>query len=308
MGKPKIIIDCDPGCDDLCAIAFAAEFADVVGIVSVSGNVPLEYTTRNALFAAELTNLDVPVIEGAEKPLACEAKYAPEVHGETGLGVIKIPSISREVSGTDANEYLLQASRDYDDLWIVAIGPLTNIAWAMLADHDFARRIAGISIMGGSTSFGNCNAVAEFNFWADPEAADIVLRSEANMKMCGLNLTHQVQIDDKFAGRLAKMKSKGAKPFQEMVPFMLETADFRAGERRSPLHDPCAVAAITHPELFRFESRNVNMELHGHHTRGMSVVEERMSERGVDTNIEVAYEIDAPKMFDLMLESIAAIK
>jgi len=304
----KILIDCDPGTDDLCAIVLAAQLADVVGIVSVSGNVPLEHTTQNALFAAELTGLDCPVVQGAAVPLSGEPRFARGVHGEAGLGDIELPQLKLGLMDEDATDFLLRMSREHANLWIVAIGPLTNIALAVQADPGFARRLGGISIMGGSVGGGNTTAAAEFNFWADPEAADVVLNSGAHMRLCGLNLTQRVLVDEAFVRRVAELDSPGVNVVRQVLSFMVQVAEKRTGRRLSPLHDPCAVAAVTHPHLFEFSRRPVQVELDGTLTRGMSVVDERTSLDVAPTNIDVAYGIDDEALFQLMFDAIAELE
>jgi inosine-uridine nucleoside N-ribohydrolase len=304
----KVVIDCDPGTDDLCAIVLAARLLDVVGLVSVSGNVPLQHTTQNALYAAQLARLDCPVVEGAAEPLVGEGQFASEIHGETGLGGAVLPSIETELSEESATDFLLRMSREHYDLWIIAIGPLTNIAHAIQADADFVGRIAGISIMGGSAGGGNTTAAAEFNFWADPEAADVVLRSGARMRVCGLNLTQQVLVDEDFVERAARLNPERLSPLQEVLSFMLEVSRKRTGEPLSPLHDPCSIAAVSHPHLFGFTERNMQIELQGTLTRGMSVVDERRGGSSQPANVELAYEVDGQAILDLMFDAIADLE
>ena len=198
----NIVIDCDPGHDDAVAILLAHQHANVFGITTVSGNASLENTTRNALHMVELIEVDTPVHSGAARPLVGEPVHADRVHGATGLGGVALDDPQRGVTSTEAIEFLLTTARALPDLWVVAIGPLTNVAQAIQRDAGFASRIQGISIMGGSAGVGNVTRVAEFNVWADPEAADVVFRSGANLKMCGLNLTHQLKTDDDLIEQL----------------------------------------------------------------------------------------------------------
>ena len=196
----RVIIDCDPGHDDAVALMVAHAYADVVGITTVSGNAPLHYTTQNALAVVELLGVATPVHSGAARPLAGNPQHATHVHGATGLAGARLPPPTAKVSGDDAAAFLIETTRLHPDVWIVAIGPLTNVAVALQRDAGLATRIAGISIMGGSTTVGNATAVAEFNVWADPEAADVVFRSGAPLRMCGLNLTHQLRTSDPIIG------------------------------------------------------------------------------------------------------------
>ena len=299
----NVVVDCDPGHDDAIALMVAHRFAEVAGISTVCGNAPLADTTRNALALAELAGWETPVHAGAAAPLAGEPVHAAHVHGETGLGGAGLPEPLTTPASDDAVGFLLEASMRIDDLWIVAIGPLTNIAMAIGRDPGFAARLAGISIMGGSATAGNVTRAAEFNVWADPEAAAVVFRAGAPLRMCGLNLTTQLQSEDGLIPRLA-----GRGPVPDLVArlfaFIHDRMQELVGERRAALHDPCAVLALTHPHLIRFEPRAVDVELAGEWTRGMTVVDERTLRRQDPPNAEVAYEIDAGAATEVVLESV----
>ena len=190
------------------------------------------------------------------------------------------------------------------DVWVVAVGPLTNVALAIERDPDWVKRIAGISVMGGSTTGGNVTAAAEFNIYADPEAAARVFASGADIVMCGLNLTHQVMTSDAL---VADLRAGGA-PLERFAAGVFDflhgvMADL-LGQRATALHDPCAVLAVTHPELFELAPRAVDVEVKGTLTRGMTVVDERPVRRGAPPNVRVAYRIDAERALDLVREAL----
>ena len=299
----RMIIDCDPGLDDAIALILAHHCAEVVGITTVSGNVPLAATTANALMLTAMLAVPTPVHGGAAGPLVGEPTYAPHVHGESGMGDFEPPAHDRTVAGDDAVSYLLDAAAP--DVWVVAVGPLTNLALAIERDPDWVKRIAGISIMGGSTAGGNVTAAAEFNIYADPEAAARVFASGADIVMCGLNLTHQVMTSDAL---VADLRAAGA-PLERFAAGVFDylhgvMADL-LGQRTTALHDPCAVLAVTHPELFEFTPRPVGVELAGSLTRGMTVVDER-PRPGTPATARVAYRIDAPRAMALVREALRA--
>ena len=298
-----VVIDCDPGHDDAIALMVAHRHANVLGITTVSGNAPLADTSRNALALTELAGWRTPVHGGAAAPLNGKPLHATHVHGETGLGGAGLPEPTRSLASRDAIGFLLETSKRVDGLWVVAIGPLTNLALALEKDPDFAGRIAGISIMGGSATTGNVTRAAEFNIWADPEAAAMVFRAGARLRMCGLNLTTQLQSEDGLIPRLA---GRGAVPdlVARLFAFIHDRMEELAGERRAALHDPCAVLALTHPHLLRFEPRAVDVELAGEWTRGMTVVDERTLRRRDPPNAEVAYGIDAEAAMEVVVESV----
>jgi inosine-uridine nucleoside N-ribohydrolase len=305
MTRPRIILDCDPGHDDAFAILMAGRHTEMVGITTVSGNVGLELTTRNALVTCQLLGLDVPVHAGADRPLVKPAEHAENIHGETGLDGPTLPPLNREVAGEDAAGFIIDSARRTDDLWLVAIGPLTNVALALRRDPGLADRLAGISIMGGSLTFGNTTAAAEFNIWADPEAADVVFRSGVRMKMVGLDLTHQFKMDAPRIERIRALGSAASTFAADLLTFFAGSYREVTGSVGGPLHDPCAVMALSHPELFESESLNLVVELRGEHTRGMTLPDRRGSHKSPPANVEAMTRIDDEAAFELLHATVA---
>ena len=304
--RPKIIIDCDPGHDDAAAILLAARECDVLAITTVSGNAPLHLTTANALLMCQLAGLDIPVHAGADRPLLVPAAHAPRAHGATGLDGPPRPELRLEAASADAVGCIIETVRTHDDVWLVPVGPLTNIALAVRQAPDIVERIVGISLMGGAVGPGNVTPTAEFNVWADPHAAQIVFRSGARMvRMAGLHLTHQLCVGPEV---IAALRADGG----NVPTFMAGLFDFylaayreRAGLEAAPMHDPCAVLAVSRPELFNFGARHVDVETDGGLTRGMTVVDERPGTDAVP-NCEVAYGIDAPAALELVVDAVCS--
>ena len=289
----KFIIDTDPGHDDLIAIALAQRLGEITLVTSVSGNAPLDQTTTNALVSADLVGYSGPVIAGADRPRSRKPYYPTVVHGETGLDGAVRPQPSRAATPGDAVDALLRAADG--ETWLVAIGPLTNVAAALDRDPSFAKRLAGITIMGGAIAMGNASAVAEFNVWTDPEAADVVFQSGAPIVMCGLDLTTQLRYDEQWVASLQN----------RYVAALLGhyLANHRYLERAgAPLHDPCAVLAVTHPHLFEFGDYPVAVECDSKLTRGMTVVDRRPWAEG--PTVSVALTIDAAGALSLIADAI----
>ncbi len=302
--RPKVIIDCDPGHDDAIAIMMAADLTEVLGITTVSGNAPLDLTTDNALLLAELVGLNVEIHAGAEKPLLVAARHAEEAHGKTGLDGPVRPAVTRSSASSDAVRFLIETIRNNDDVWLVPIGPLTNIALAVQQAPDIVQRVAGLSIMGGSAGAGNVTPTAEFNVWADPHAAAIVFNAGfERFLMAGLNLTHQFGIDEDTIVGLREINNPVAIFAADLFDFYLSSYQKRTSGQRVPLHDPCAILAVTHPEIFTFEPRTVRVETEGRHTTGMTVVDER----GWDNqplNCQVGYAIDRDRGMNIFFETM----
>jgi inosine-uridine nucleoside N-ribohydrolase len=273
-----------------------------VGITTVAGNAALEFTTRNALVTCDLAGIDVPVHSGAAGPLSGPTRDAVHVHGNEGLDGIRIPDTPRAVDGSDAPGFIIETAARTRDLWIVAVGPLTNVALAMQRAPDLAQDVAGISIMGGGT-FGNATAAAEFNIWADPEAAAVVFGSGARIRMCGLDLTHQVCADGEFIAWIEQLGTPLGAFVAGLLRFYAQRIlELTGDDDLAALHDPCSVLAVTHPERFGFGRHRVRIELDGTHTRGMTVIDRRVA-RG---KVEVAWDVDAPAVLDLIRYAVSS--
>ncbi len=304
---PKIILDCDPGHDDAVALLLAARHTEILGVTTVSGNAPLANTTANALLISQLAEIDVAVFAGAGKPLAVEPAHAGHVHGDTGLDGPARPAVTREPETQGAVEFIIDTVRAVDDVWLVPIGPLTNIALALQQAPDIADRVAGVSLMGGSTTVGNVTAVSEFNFWADPHAAAQVLASGIGpIRMAGLNLTHQFRFGPAAVEQLRSGEARTVSAFvADLFEFYLATNQHHAGEDEAPLHDPCAVLAITHPQLFEFVSGHVSVATDDALTRGMSVWDQRPLPDN-PPNCEIAVSIDHAAGMGVVLDAVGS--
>lgn len=263
---PRVILDCDPGIDDAFAIFCALRFCDVAAITSVSGNVPINHTTTNALHVLELADVSIPVHKGAAAPLVVEAFFADKIHGAAGLGAGETPTPLRQVEAEPAAEAINRLSTE-EPIVIIATGPLTNIAHALQSDADLASRVEHVYWMGGSTTGGNTTEHAEFNAWADPHAIEVVFASGLPLTMFGLNLTHQVRMQGHHVDELRRAGTATSGPAAEYLAFY-ESHGSKDGKGQ-PMHDPCAVLGFTHPEMFETEPGNTLVHLSGA-TRGMT--------------------------------------
>lgn len=301
-----MLIDCDPGLDDAIALLTAAHVADLVGITTVNGNVGLEHTTHNALAVAQVAGLDVPIHKGAARPLVNEPMDAAHVHGPTGLGSVEIPDVTRTIESDDAVTFILDTARSVDGLHLVPIGPLTNIALALQADPTLPSLLSGITLMGGAAVGGNVTATAEFNIWADPEAAAIVFRDGGPITMVGLDVTHQVLLG---ADERDVMRAAGT-PAATLAADLLDNAVSRAGDIRgwaaAPIHDASAVVAVSNPELFGGAWEPVDIELDGALTRGMTVVDARPDRSG-EANAMVLRTVEASEVVDLIVNAVTSL-
>lgn len=302
--KIKMIVDCDPGHDDAMALVVAARHSDLLGVTTVAGNAPLSSTSRNARVILDLIGSTVPLHEGAERPLIAAPPGLQKAHGESGLDGADLPEPSRPADSTNAIDFIIETCRATEGVWLVAIGPLTNIALALRSAPDLAKRIAGISIMGGGT-FGNKTAAAEFNIWADPEAAAIVFGYGGPLMMSGLNVTHQLQATPQRINLVRKIGGSLANTLADLLAFYSAAYVSHHSEMiGAAVHDPCAVMALTHPELFTIRSQNVQIETKGEHTRGMTLIDARFFSNPKAANCDVVWKVDDEAAFSVIIEAI----
>jgi inosine-uridine nucleoside N-ribohydrolase len=254
----------------------------------------------------DLLDVDVPVHSGADRPLLEPPHPAAMVHGASGLDGADLPAPTRPLDGTDAVGYIIDTCRRSEGAWLVGVGPLTNLALALRAAPDLAGRIAGISVMGGGT-FGNRTAVAEFNIWADPEAAAVVFGYDGPLVMAGLDLTHQLLATPPRIAAVKAQPGRLAAVLGDLFDFFSTTYIGRHDDiAGAAVHDPCAVLALTHPDLFEREHRHVAIETAGHLTRGMTVIDRRDLKERPAGNCDVLTRIDADAAWAVIVEAIGS--
>jgi purine nucleosidase len=271
----KILLDCDPGLDDALALLLAHgdPNIDLVAVTTVGGNVSVDKTTRNALELREYLGFtDVPVAAGAGEPLSGPTQSAEHVHGEGGLGNVTLPAARLPLSPSHAVDLIIETVRTAPgEIHLVATGPLTNIALALSRDPELVDLVASFTIMGGSYTRGNATPAAEFNIYADPEAAAQVFDAGWHVAMIGLDLTLQAIVDSGIVDRMHQLGRLGIELVAPLATFWTNPLDDEWDGQA--LHDVCAVAYVARPDLFVTKPARVEVELTGTFTRGMTVVD-----------------------------------
>ncbi|MDQ0576972.1 nucleoside hydrolase [Agromyces albus] len=272
-----VIIDCDPGHDDVFALWLAAGHPslELLAVTTVGGNVSIEHTSRNARIALTVAGVaNVPVAAGAAGPLVRELETAEWIHGENGLGGPALPEPTVPLDPRDATtliaDTLLAAS---EPVAIIATGPITNVAVLLRDRPELAGRIREIVWMGGSTERGNVTPYAEFNAWVDPEALDLVVGSGVRFTMVGLNVTHRALVTEAVRERLAAVGTHTAAFGDELLDFFCRTNDEVFGMPDGPLHDPVAVAVLADPGCVELVHTRLDVELAGTETAGATSVD-----------------------------------
>lgn len=302
--RPAIVLDCDPGHDDVVAIIVAGAHADLLGITTVAGNAPLDRTTHNACLMRDWLGLGATVHAGADRPLVAEPKFGAYVHGASGLDGAALPEPEHGPDSTDAVAFIIDSVRAHAGLTLVATGPLTNVALALRAAPDVAGQVGAISLMGGGT-YGNRTPAAEFNIWADPEAAQIVFTSGVPLTMAGLDVTHQFLLVPERIAQVAATPGHLAAVLTDLFGFF--SGNYIARHEHMPgaaLHDPLAVLAVTHPDLFERARRHVTVETRGEHTAGMTVIDRRGMHDRESENCDVLERVDADAAWSIVLDAI----
>ena len=302
MSATKILLDCDPGHDDAIALllALASPELELLGVTTVAGNQTLDKTTANAIRVLELVGrADIPVAAGADRPLVREQYVAAYVHGETGMDGPSLPPPQRAPLERHAVDFLAEKIRQHNGgVTLVPTGPLTNVA-LLLALHPDARP-ERIVLMGGAIAEGNVTPAAEFNIWADPEAAARVFASGLDVTMVGLDVTHKALFTPAHVARLNGRVAETVAALLEFYGhFHKEIYNFDG----SPIHDAVAVAHVIRSDLVKTEFLNTEIDVESELCRGRTVVDVwRRSGRPPNSHVGVG--VDADGFLNLLVERL----
>lgn len=297
----NVILDCDPGHDDAVSIIIAASKKsdlNILGITTVAGNVEVEKNTLNALKVAELLKLDVPVVQGASRPLVKQSEIAPEIHGDTGMDGPELPEPSLTVTEGHAVDFIIeQVKTSKEAVTLVPTGPLTNIALALIKAPEIKDNIDEIVLMGGGT-FGNWTPAAEFNIYVDAEAAKVVFESGIPIAMFGLDVTHQVIATPDIVERVGKIDNEIAQFVKELLIFFGQAYKDHFGFNGGPIHDACTTMYLMKPDLFDMQHLNVSVETKGEFSYGMTAVD-KLNVTGLKANTHFAWSVDEERFWDV---------
>ena len=307
-----IIIDTDPGQDDAVAIllALASPELEVLGITAVAGNVPLALTEKNARKICELVGRpDIKIYAGAVRPMVRPLVTAEYVHGKTGLDGPVLPEPTMPLQAQHGVDFLIETlmNRDAGTVTLCALGPLTNVALALVREPRIASRIARIVAMGGGFfEGGNVTPTAEFNIYVDPQAARVVFEAGIPITLIPLDCTHQALTTAKRVAKFRAMPNRSGPATAALLDFYERFDEHKYGTDGGPLHDPCVIAWLLKPELFKSRDVNVAIECESELTMGMTVVD-WWNVTGRPVNATVARHIDSDGFFALLTERIARL-
>jgi inosine-uridine nucleoside N-ribohydrolase len=311
----KVILDVDTGTDDAVALMLAALHPDLelIAATTVNGNVPVDYCTENSLRVFDHIGIPVPVYEGVAKPIERDDFPIPRpdiqssnaVHG----GYLDIPASTSTKEATGAVEFLIETYlAATDEIILVPVGPLSNVATALIREPRLKDRIPELVIMGGANRYGNVTPRAEFNVWADPEAARVVINSGVRkITLVPLDATHQalVSLDDCAALRaLGTPAGAAAATFTERRIQGYDTTQPMKRPHAAPVHDALAVASIVDPAVIATHYLHVDVETKGELTVGETVVDTNFRSRR-EPNVHVALDADERRFVSMLLETFA---
>ncbi|KAL8487231.1 hypothetical protein ACS0TY_023776 [Phlomoides rotata] len=314
--RKKIIIDTDPGVDDAMAIFVALQSpeVEVIGLTTIYGNVYTTLATRNALHLLEIAGrTDIPVAEGSHMTITkgTKLRIADFVHGTDGLGNQNFPPPKGKPIEQSAVDFLIEQTRLYPGkITVVALGPLTNIALAVQADPEFVKNVGQIVLLGGAFSVnGNVNPAAEANIFGDPDAADIVFTSGADVLAIGINVTHQVVLTDADRDKLAESSGKFAQYMCKILDVYFSYHHDAYSTKGVYLHDPTTLLAAVNPSLITYVEGVVRVQTVGI-TRGLTLFYNKqkrfaeVTEWSDKPTVKVAVTVDAPAVVQLVMERL----
>ena len=307
----KIIIDCDPGQDDAVALFLAMSSPgelDLLGITTVAGNVPLELTQRNARQMCDIAGRpDMPVFAGCSQPISRPLVTAEYIHGESGIDGIDAIDPVTPLQSRHAVDFIIETLLAADDatITLVPTGPLTNIATAIDREPEILSGIEQIVLMGGAMrESGNRTPSAEFNILVDPEAADTVFRCGRPITAMGLDVTHQVLSTRERVARIEALRNPVAMATVGMLSFFHRYDTQKYGSQGTPLHDPCTIAYLLQPDLFKGKACNISVETRSELTLGHTAIDFwHVTDRPINANW--IYAVDADGFYDLLTDRLA---
>ncbi|WP_194790424.1 nucleoside hydrolase [Pseudomonas sp. UFMG81] len=315
MAAPRdLIIDTDPGADDVVALLLAMaskEELNIRAITTVAGNVRLEKTSRNARLAREWGGReDIPVYAGAGRPLVRAPIYAANVHGEEGLTGVQVHEPSKPLAKGNAVQYLVDTlgAAEPHSITVAMLGPQTNLALALIQQPDIAKGIKEVVIMGGAHfNGGNITPAAEFNLFADPHAAEVVLASGVKLTYLPLDVTHKLLTSDARLKQLAAVNNQASKLVVDILNAYIKFDMDTYGMPGGPVHDASVIAYLLKPELFKGKQIHMVVDSREGPTFGQTVADWY----GVlkqPANVMWIEEGDAQGFFDLLSARLARLK
>ena len=306
MERRKIILDCDPGHDDAIALMMSAKHPslELLGVTIVAGNQTLEKTLVNGLNVCQKLGLSVPVYAGMKRPIMRQQIVAADIHGESGLDGPVFDPLTKKPESEHAVSYLIRTLMASEgDITLAAVGPLSNVAVAMRMEPGIVSKIREIVLMGGAYGTGNVTPSAEFNIYADPEAARVVFTSGVPIVMMGLDLTNQTVCTADVIERMRNTGNRAGALFADIMSFTLKTQAEVYGLAGGPVHDATCIGYLIDPGCITTKDMYVEIDVNEGPCYGRTVCDE-LGITGKTPNAKVGTRIDTPRFWDRVEECI----
>lgn len=301
----KIILDCDPGHDDAVAILMAGIHPSIqlLGITTVAGNQTLNKTTINALNVCQYLNIDVPVCSGMSLPMVRKVQtIANDIHGESGLDGPVFDKLTKELDKRHAVNFIIETLKNSNEkITLVVTGPMTNVAMAFRMEPSIVEKVKRVIFMGGSYQLGNVTPVAEFNIFADAEAAYVVFNSRVPLVMMGLDLTRQALCYPSIVERMGKVGGKASKLFVDLMGFFCKTQKQVFGWEGGPLHDPTCIAYIIDESCIETKDMYSEVEIRSEKCYGRTLCDYFGVTKN-KPNSKVSIKLDVDKFWNIVEE------
>jgi len=311
VARPRLLLDIDTGIDDAIMLLYLGrQDAEIVAIGTVHGNCAADQAAVNTLRTLERVGMSpCPVAVGARRPLAQPLSVAAHVHGSDGLGDAGLGSPAGHPSTEAAAAQLVRlASENPGELTLLATGPLTNLALALLLEPELPRLVRNVVVMGGAVSCpGNATPHSEANIWHDPEAADLVFAADWDLTLVGLDVTMRAVLRGDRLEQVAAAGTASARFATAILQHYLDAYELHLGERASAMHDPLAAAVALDPSYVGCVDMAIHVELHGERTRGATVADLRgypVDTSGGRRPVHVAMQVDSERFLDDLVQSL----
>lgn len=298
----RYLIDCDPGADDVMALLYAMkqEELDIRGIITVSGNVPIDKVTYNACGVLKLTGRTIPVCKGSSEPLVKRLFNASDVHGESGIGSLSLPDGKENLVEMNFIDFYMEKLFESEEkTTIIALGPMTNLALLIKVHPEAAAKIEQIVFMGGAYNSGNVTPYAEFNAYVDPEAYKILFDTEIRMTMVGLDATHMSLLKLEEIESL-DLQSEPGKFIKNLLTWYCKNVMEVYGYEGAHMHDPSAIVYITNPEIFTSFKTTLDISTNDDVTRGKVLINGRSAKK----NVTVLSSLDNEKFKNVFFNTL----
>jgi purine nucleosidase len=307
----KVILDTDPGIDDALAFVLlkAMPEVDLQAITVTHGNTTVEKCTTNALKLVELLGMQhIPVAIGANQPLVKALSVAEETHGDNGLGHAVLPPPTITAAKENAANLIIEiVNANPGEITILCIGPVTNLALALLKEPSLRKKIKNVVSMAGTIHYpGNATPSSEYNVFCDPESFDILLRSGIDLTIVPLDVTYQCLFTKDHVARLKGARTDIAEFIDRSTAFYMEFHAEYQGIQGCAINDPLAAAILVNPELVTFRDYYLDIELHGDFTTA-KISADHFKATGNPPNAKVAMEVDVEAFMDFFIERVKSI-